>query len=96
MTTTMKRTALVLSTFIFSAISAQAAVLTAQNGMTLYASASISQPPPMSSSHPAQVLALFAFWTPSGVIWWQAQGSPILDSHHTLCCKLASAGAGHS
>jgi ubiquinone biosynthesis O-methyltransferase len=24
----------------------------------------------------AQVLALFALWTPSGVIWWQAQGAP--------------------
>ena len=23
----------------------------------------------------AQVLALFSFWTPSGVIWWQAQGA---------------------
>lgn len=23
----------------------------------------------------AQVLALFAFWTPSGVIWWQAEGA---------------------
>ena len=24
----------------------------------------------------AQVLGLFALWTPSGVIWWQAQGAP--------------------
>jgi predicted lipoprotein with Yx(FWY)xxD motif len=36
MTTTMIRTALVLSTFMLSAIGAQAAMLTAQNGMTLY------------------------------------------------------------
>jgi predicted lipoprotein with Yx(FWY)xxD motif len=36
MTTTMTRTALVLSTFMFSAVGAQAAILTAQNGMTLY------------------------------------------------------------
>ena len=36
MTTTMTRTALVFSAFMFSAVGAQAAVLTAQNGMTLY------------------------------------------------------------
>ena len=36
MTTALTRSALVLSAFMFSAVGAQAAVLTAQNGMTLY------------------------------------------------------------
>lgn len=34
----------------------------------------------------AQLLALFALWTPSGVIWWQAEGIALT----LLCCAYAT------